>query len=57
MRGAAIGPGYVKGFGSVKVFADLDRPDVLHILTNRDEWRTVARTKVTFTKRKEHRGK
>lgn len=58
MRGAEIGPGYVPGLGRVRVWADLDSPNILHILTNRDETRIVARNRVTFTKRKgKNRGK
>lgn len=50
-RGKCLGPGYVPGFGRVTVYASILRTDRLIVLTKRDEWRTVPRSRVTFTKK------
>ena len=53
-RGACLGPAYVAGYGRVTVYHHVRKADVLIVLTNRDEWKTVTRDRVTFVKGKHH---
>ena len=51
MRGAELGWGYVKGMGRVRVFQDIDNTKWLIVLDRSDQFRSVERSRVIFTKR------